>query len=179
MRDEDLKDFSAFLKEFQSESDRGAALVGAALIDHKLADTLRAFMVRGKVADELIDGGTAPLGTFSARTKATFALGLINRHEMNECTLIRKVRNEFAHRKHGTTFKDPVISAFCHRLKSGLPGDRTDFVGKPRAIFVNAVVLTVLRLTYRDAWVARERRSSRFADATVLQQMGAAVNPPR
>lgn len=37
MRDEDIKNFSAFLKEFQAETDRGAALVGAALIRATLA----------------------------------------------------------------------------------------------------------------------------------------------
>jgi len=61
MRDADLRDFTDFLHEFQSETDRGAALVGAALIDQKLADTLRAFFVKGKTAGELLDGGTAPL----------------------------------------------------------------------------------------------------------------------
>jgi mannitol operon repressor len=45
MREEDIKDFTNFLKEFQEETDRGAALVGAAIIDHRLIDTLRAFMV--------------------------------------------------------------------------------------------------------------------------------------
>jgi mannitol operon repressor len=47
VRDVDFEDFSAFLREFQSETDRGAALVGAALIDQKLADTLRSFFVAG------------------------------------------------------------------------------------------------------------------------------------
>ena len=37
MREEDIKYFSEFLAEFQKETDRGAALVGAALIDTRLA----------------------------------------------------------------------------------------------------------------------------------------------
>jgi hypothetical protein len=55
MREEDIRDFSAFLKEFQTETDRGAALVGAALIDQKLSDTLRSFFVVGNTAAELLD----------------------------------------------------------------------------------------------------------------------------
>jgi mannitol operon repressor len=64
MREADLEDFSAFLHEFQAETDRGAALVGAALLDQKLSNPLRSFFVEGKSAAALLDGGAAPLGTF-------------------------------------------------------------------------------------------------------------------
>ena len=158
MRDAELKDFTTFLHEFQSETDRGAALVGAALIDQKLAATLRAYFVPGKTAGELVDGGTAPLGTFSARIKAAHALGLIDAFELRECNLIRKIRNEFAHSVHGLAFADPTIAALCDKLRSDLPGGREAFTGKPRRVFINAVVLIVLRLTYRAEWVAKEQR---------------------
>lgn len=158
MHDADLRDFSAFLREFRSETDRGAALVGAALIDQKLADTLHSFFVVGKTAGELLDGGTAPLGTFSARIKVTYALGLIDSFELTECDLIRKVRNEFAHSIHGTTFAEPKITVLCDRLQSDLPGGREAFKGNPRGVFINAVILTVMRLTYRAERVAKEKR---------------------
>ena len=161
MRETDIQEFSKFLSEFQGETDRGAALVGAALIDIRLSETLRAFMVSPKAAGVLLDGGTAPLGTFSSRIKATFAVGLIDAHERAECDLIRKVRNEFAHQPHGITFADPKIEALCDRLQSDLPGGREAHVGKPRSVFVNAVILTVLRLTYRAEHVALERRVTR------------------
>lgn len=159
MREEDVRDFSAFLREFQAETDRGAALVGTALLDERLAATLRAFMVPGRSAQGLVDaGGSAPLGTLSARIKACHALALIDDHEAGECNLIRRVRNEFAHRAHGTTFTDARIAGLCYRLQSDLPGGRAAFQGNPRGVFVNAVVLTVMRLTYRAEWVAKERR---------------------
>ncbi|QEH78074.1 transcriptional regulator [Sphingomonas sp. C8-2] len=161
MRDADPKDFSAFLQEFQSETDRGAALVGASLIDQKLGDTLRAFFVTGKAAGELLDGGTAPLGTFSARIKAAYALGLIDTFELNECNLIRKIRNEFAHSVHGLAFEGPKVAALCAKLQSDLPGGREAFAGKPRGVFINAVILMVMRLTYRAEWVAKEKRATR------------------
>ena len=161
MREEDLKDFSAFLREFQDETDRGAALVGAAVIDHRLLETLRAFMASENVASALLDGGSAPLGSFSSRIDASFALGLISEHEHNECHIIRRIRNEFAHRKHGVTFTDQKISALCGNLQSDLPGGRDLFKGKPRSIFVNAVVLISMALTYRSEWVAKEKRVSR------------------
>ena len=161
MREIDLQDFTRFLSEFQGETDRGAALVGAALIDLRLSETLRAFMVSPKAAGDLLDGGSAPLGTFSSRIKATFSLGLIDRHERTECDLIRKVRNEFAHQPHGITFADPKIEALCERLQSDLPDGREAHVGKPRSVFINAVILTVLRLAYRAERVRLERRVTR------------------
>jgi mannitol operon repressor len=160
MREADLKDFSAFLHEFQSETDRGAALVGAAVIDQRLSDTLRAFMVAGKVVDALLDGANAPLGTFSARINMCFGLGLIDNHEHSECNIIRKIRNEFAHSVHGTTFADKGVVVLCERLQSDLPGGREAFKDKPRGVFINAVVLTTMRLTYRAEWVTRGKRET-------------------
>lgn len=161
MREEDRANFAAFLREFQGETDRGAALVGAALLDQMLLDTLRAFLVEGRIADELLEGGNAPLGAFSARIKATYALGLIDQHEQHECEIIRKVRNEFAHRIHGTTFNEPRIAGWCASLQTDLPGGREAFRGNPRGMFINAVVLLVLRLTYRAKRVTGERRTIR------------------
>ncbi len=161
VRESDLQDFTRFLSEFQGETDRGAALVGAALIDLRLSNTLRAFMVSPKAAADLLNRGTAALGPFSSRIKATFALGLIDKHERGECDLIRKVRNEFAHQAHGLTFDDPKIMTLCDKLQSDLPGGREAHAGKPRFVFINAVILTVMRLTYRAERVAAERRETR------------------
>jgi mannitol operon repressor len=69
MQQEDVDDFNAFLKEFQAETDRGAALVGAALLDERLRDMLMAFFADRKVGAELLDGGLKPLGSLSARIK--------------------------------------------------------------------------------------------------------------
>ncbi len=109
----------------------------------------------------MLDGGTAPLGTFSSRIKAAFALGLIDGRERSECDLIRKVRNEFAHQPHGIAFDNDKITVLCDRLQSDLPGGREAHVGKPRSVFINAVILTVMRLTYRAERVASERRVTR------------------
>ena len=160
MREADLKDFSAFLHEFQAETDRGAALVGAALLDQKLSDTLRSFFVEGSAAG-LLDGGTAPLGTFSARIRSAHALGLIDDFELTECNLIRKIRNEFAHGIHGTSYSENKIASLCESLKSDLPGGREAFKKNYRAMFVNAVCILVMRLTYRAERVAREKRMTR------------------
>jgi mannitol operon repressor len=157
----EVVDLSSFLKEFQGETDRGAALVGAAVLDEKLRETLQSFMISTKAAEKLLSGGTAPLGTFSARLDASYALGLINDFEHSECHLIRKVRNEFAHRIHGTTFNDEKISKVCDKLKSDLPGGKAKFKGDFRYMYINAVIMMAVRFMHRAAWVVRERRTTK------------------
>lgn len=159
MRDVDLQHFSAFLKEFQGESDRGAALISAALIDERLATILRAFMTSGTSAGRLLDGPYAPLSTFSARASCAHALGLVGHHEFAEITLIRKIRNEFAHRSLGASFILREISSLCHKLQSDLPGGPAGFADDPRGKFINASILIVMGLTYRAEYVAREKRT--------------------
>ena len=75
MRDDELKNLSRFLHELQSESDRGPVLVGAAVVDDKLRETLTAFFGEGAEGSRLLDGGTAPLGTFSSRADVCLARG--------------------------------------------------------------------------------------------------------
>jgi len=151
MREEDIKYFSEFLKEFQGETDRGAALVGAALIDDRLERLLKSHFISCKQANELLCSSTAPLGSFSARTKVAYCLGLITELEHNECNLIRRIRNEFAHKVHGLTFKDNKVFDLCNNLQANTP-DGKRFNGDARQLFINSVIFTSLSLWYRPEY---------------------------
>ncbi len=162
MDEASLKYFSDFLAEFQKESDRGAALVGAALLDTRLERLLLSHMLPGKVADDLVVGGNAPLGTFSSRISATLALGLITSAERHDLNLVRSIRNEFAHREHGLTFEDQRITGLCSSLNSRRPPQMvTDHGYPPRQRFNDAVTFCALQLWYRPEHAlefrARER----------------------
>lgn len=158
MRLDHAEDLAKFMEELKRETDRGLPLVGAALIDEKLLETLQAFFVEGKSSNKLLTEGNAPLGTFSSRIEACYALGLIDEFEYQEIGLIRKVRNEFAHSKHGLSFQTDKIKGYCISFKSDLPQGAGYSVNEPRFRFINAVVCIVLRLYYRAAWVQKERR---------------------
>ncbi len=108
MRTDDLNDLSRFLGELQAESGRGLALVGTSVLDDKLRATLGSFFIECNAASRLLEIANAPLGTFSALADACFALGLIDQGEHKEISLIRKVRNEFAHGLHGTKLASTV-----------------------------------------------------------------------
>jgi hypothetical protein len=144
--------------ELRRESDRGLALVAAALIDDRLAETLRSFFCESVPTGKLIDEGNAPLGTLSSRADVCFALGLIDDYEFREIGLLRKVRNEFAHAKHGLSFQNDRIRGLCSSLTSSLPEGADYPITEARFRFINATVAIALRLYHRPEWVALERR---------------------
>lgn len=158
MRLDHAEDLARFVDELKKETDRGLPLVGIALIDEKLRDTLEAFFVSNKSTKKLLDEPNSPLGTFSARIDACYALGLINEYEYQEINLLRKVRNEFAHAKHGVSFKSDKILGLCSSLTSSLPEGSGFPLSDSRFRFTNAVVCIVLRLYYRPDWVQLEKR---------------------
>ena len=157
MRPDDQRSYSEFLQELRAESDRGLALIGGAFLDEKLAATLAAFFVTDSTS--LLHGKNAPLGSFSARIEACFALGLIEEGERAECDYIRRIRNEFAHKLVGTSFSQNRIIDLCKNLKSPLP-DGPD-THPPRFQFENAVIAMSSRLFYRPEYVALEKRKAK------------------
>ena len=161
MNPDDLKDLSSFFSELQQETDRGLPLVAAALIDEKLLETLQSFLCPGKSADRLLTDPNAPLGTFSARINACAALGLIDQFEYREITLIRRVRNLFAHSRHGLSFDDEKVAGLCASFESPLPSGEAYVAAGSRFRFLNAAVSLSLRLFYRASWVGLERREAK------------------
>ena len=160
MRKEDLKYFTEFLNEFQFETDRGAALVGAALIDDRLERLLSSHLIDCKESKELLSGGNAPLGTLNARIKMAYCLGLITELEYKECDTIRKIRNEFAHKVHGLAFQDDRVRDLCNNLKANTPDGRR-YEGDPRQLFIISVILTSLALWYRPEYNESFKTQSR------------------
>jgi mannitol operon repressor len=160
LSDGDIKYFSGFLKEFQGETDRGAALVGAALVDNRLERLLKNHFIDCKQSIDILSGGSSPLGSFSARANIAYCLGLITEIEYKEIENIRKVRNEFAHKVHGLTFLDQKINAICQNLLANTP-DGKRFDSEPRQLYINSVILTSLALWYRpehaDPYKAEQR----------------------
>lgn len=155
------EDLANFINELRAESDRGLPLVAVALIDDLLSQTLLAFFCEGTSAKKLVEGANAPLGTLSARLATCYSLGLIDEFEYSEINLLRKIRNEFAHAKHGASFHEAKIRGLCGSLTSDLPQDADYDVSDPRFRVMNAGLKIVLRLYHRPDWVALERRQQK------------------
>lgn len=158
MSDDTLNDLSSFILELNHETDRGLPLVAAAVIDEKLKEILLTFMCDNKAARRLVMETNSPLASFSARIDACFALGLIDDFEFQEVTLIRRIRNAFAHERHRLTFSGEKVMGLCASLGSPLPESPSPaFVATPRTRFTSAIITVVLRLLYRARYVSKHR----------------------
>lgn len=146
-----LKPFTDFLGDFNKESDRGAVLASAAYIDDLLGQSLSAFIVEDAQKKELVDDG--PLSTLSSRIMMCHALGLISSMERNECNLIRKVRNVFAHAVR-MSFDDATVEGLCGSLKLSV-GPVENVKPNTRMRYQTAAVAMILRLTNRPHYVGQ------------------------
>jgi DNA-binding MltR family transcriptional regulator len=106
-----------YFKEFDKESDRAAVIVTAAIFDDSLSNLLRQYLVPNPSStDDLFDGVNAPLATFSAKISMAHRLGLISSAFARNLVLIKRIRNEFAHKIHNCTFEDSSIKARVFEL---------------------------------------------------------------
>lgn len=159
----EYRELSIFLSEFNNESDRGAALVAASLLDEQLHDVLFAFFADVPTSKELLEGMNAPLGTFSSRLSAAYSLGLIQENEFREINIIRKVRNEFGHKWRGIDFKNQKIHDLCMQLPWLGPDDCTeDEKNDPRLRFNFEIAILAFDLVWRSVLVKREKRQLRI-----------------
>jgi len=108
-------DLESFISRFASETDRAAAVLGAALLDVRLEDVFRAKLAANH--DALL-GRSGPLATFSSRINLAFALQWIDQDTALDLNVIRDIRNDFAHHlDHELSFATQSISARCYNLR--------------------------------------------------------------
>ena len=139
---------------FTGQTDRGSVLIAAAYLDDALEDCLRARFVQDEKAIDDLLGGEKPLGTFSARISTAYLLGLIDQKMRADLDAIRKIRNDFAHKRHHLRFSDQSIKDKCNNLRgarvfeigSGFP------ITNPR----DRYLVTVSLLTYDLIELANE-----------------------
>jgi mannitol operon repressor len=159
-----LVGFWPYLDIIRRESPRGRVLVSTGFLEQQLRDVLAALMRETPQVTELLDGANAPLGTFSSRISACFALGLIKEHEHHDLTLIRRIRNDFAHDIH-TTFETPSVVDRCKLLRMKahdyVHAEMGEVTVPSAGQFETAAVSLIMNLTNRPHYV-RERRATTF-----------------
>jgi hypothetical protein len=158
--DPEILQLGKFLSIFNTESDRGAALTAAAMLDERLVEILASYFTETKASADLLDGFNAPLGTFSSRTMAALALGLIEEEEMRQITIIRKIRNEFGHTWDNLTFNTGKVADLAKQLPWRGPQE-FELTGAPRGRFNTAVAMLLVDLLWRSRLAKNERRTLR------------------
>jgi DNA-binding MltR family transcriptional regulator len=155
-----------WMDEFQGESDRACAVLGAAFLDEHLRALLEAFFVDDpRNLAELFDG-SGPLSTFSARVGLAYALGFLAPSERRDLSLIRRIRNDFAHELHGLSFEQPQVVSRCGELvgcRHLEPALGRSLHGRER------YVLTVIALSN---WIAMRKLNIRETRRKIEPEVG-------
>lgn len=90
--------FPEHVQHLEKESERGAVIVSASLIDEALEELMKTKLIPSPERDdELFVGSYAPLDRFSAKIDFAYRLGIISLSTRASLHLLRKLRNDFAH----------------------------------------------------------------------------------
>lgn len=113
-------DFDAVIRlqaELKNESSRGVILISAAMLEEALRELLSRFLVPNpSSSDTLLDGPTSPFGSFSAKIDGAYRLSLISDAFCRDLHIIRRIRNEVAHKPQGFSFDDPAAKSRIEAL---------------------------------------------------------------
>lgn len=105
-----LDQIKAFTEELKIQTDRGVALIAAAVLDELLEMLLTARLLEvGRDRHDALFGRGKPLDLFSAKIELGFQLGLYPNATRTQLEMIRAVRNEFAHSIEPLTFSNPQV----------------------------------------------------------------------
>jgi len=171
-KDENKTDFSEdskrFVEELQKETDRGVALVAAAFINKILETMLGSFFVDDYkiIAQILSNEGSA--GTLSRRINLAYALGLMSRKEYKDLSIIRKIRNQFAHLDKPASFNITRINKLCKELTTprmvGIINNSSRDIFITTAVFITVTIL-LRGLTIKHQMVAMEFKLAELVKA--------------
>jgi len=106
-------DITGFTYGMRGETDRGAVLAGAALLDELLGELLASIFVDEpkRVAKMLEYPGSC--STFAARVDLLFCLGVVGQDVLKDLSSIRKMRNQFAHSHWRAALADREFAQVC------------------------------------------------------------------
>lgn len=150
-----LKQLQNLYDTFREETDRGAAIVGAAYLDESLKELVASFLIDDEQVDELL---RRALRSFGLRIVVAYSLGLISADEYSDLDTIRDIRNDFAHGRTKTSFSEPEIEGKCDGLILWRPFSEVLALESARSRFVFTTTTLLMQLGIRVLRAKQERR---------------------
>lgn len=139
------KELQAIFDEILLQTDRGAAIISASILEEHLTDVLRKRLIlTSRLSERLFNfDKNGPLSDFAQKIDIGFAVGIISSELRDDLHNIRRVRNAFAHHVEPLNFAHESISGFC----SALRGDSKN----PKFKFLHSVTgITMLLMALKE-----------------------------
>jgi hypothetical protein len=102
-----------------NESDRGAVIVAAALLENDLTERLNKEIKKSGMSTRQLKEAfdmSGPLSSFSSKALICYAFCLITKNDFDDLAKIRKLRNKFAHSANHVSFMSPEIKEIIQSL---------------------------------------------------------------
>ncbi|WP_240206769.1 DUF4145 domain-containing protein [Vibrio sp. CyArs1] len=106
-------------KVLKGESDRGAVLIAAAMLELGLEKLLSMKLLPPTTTKDPIFDANGALGTFSSKIEMSYRLGVITKKQKEMFNIFRKIRNDFAHSADNISLADSTIR---NRLFAAIEG---------------------------------------------------------
>jgi DNA-binding MltR family transcriptional regulator len=155
------REWQRLVEEFQKKSDRAVAILGTTYLNTHLARLLECFLIDDEKIANMLLGEENPLGTFEARIKAAFGLGLISQTEYHDLVLIWHIRNRFIRDMDEGRFTEDDIQNLCRRLKIPDEVILQEENPSPRRLFVFGTAILAQQLLFRANEANDEKRTLR------------------
>ena len=129
-----------FKKVFEEETDRGAAIYAASLLDIALETLLKTYFVpKNSNKDELFGDFHSPLSDFHTKILITYRIGLISQKLFSDLLIIKRIRNRFAHTIKQSTFDDDETKLEVEKLAEHSHFREIVKVADTRVLFLNKI----------------------------------------
>jgi mannitol operon repressor len=148
-----------FFDQSRGKSDRAVAIEAIVLLDMHLIQLLQAFMVRDPAEVNELLGEDHSLGSFSARIRAAYCLGLISASERDDLWVLKDIWEFFIHQMEDLSFAHEPLRGWCRMLRLPIRVLHADGTRTPRSLFVFTIALLVHQLTIRIQQAEQNRRN--------------------
>ena len=153
-------------REIKEQTDRGAGIIGVAVLEDRLRSLLATQLVAG------FKPAKFPTATFANLISACEGLGLIGPVAAADLRVLKEIRNNFAHRADPIDFADSQIASDCGKLRlarlaffgeKDYDGNWTSLgLDEPRRVFLNAVTVILEGVAIQELLQAGEPRPEPF-----------------
>ena len=125
-------------------SDRAVGILIASIVEIHLTALIKGSMIKNSVSigGEFVESkmfpSSGPLGSFSAKIRLAYLLGLISEECFRDLENMKNIRNQFAHHLDVGSFEVPTIADKCKNFKMVdryIIDDKAGVHGDPAALF--------------------------------------------